>query len=95
MDHARKGHITERNTIRSMGERRDLSWPSRIQNVRDNMSDFGMIYEGRPFSDGLDTCMFKKDCCKCILPEKSTLWGGTQLGARKKVKALLVQPGPG
>ena len=65
-----------------------------IQSVRDNMSDFGMIYEGRPFSDGLDTCMFKKDCCKCILPEKSTLWGGTQEQGRT-TSSPLAQPGPG
>ena len=65
----------------------------RALNVRYNMSDLGMIEEGRPFPDGLE--MFKKDSSKWILPEKSTLWGVTQLGRKKvKLSSHLAQPGP-
>ena len=78
-----KKHIIWRNTVRSMRESRALSWPSRAQYVKEYMSDFGMILEIGPIPYSL---AMNKDCSKWIVAEQSILNGGTQLGAREKIK---------
>ena len=92
MDHERKGHFILGNSVRSKGESGSLSWPNWALSVRHNMSDSGMMSASCPLPDGPD--MFYKDCSKWIMREKSTLYWGTQLGAREKVNLSLGPVGP-
>ena len=81
-----------RNTVRSNGESRSLSWQSRALSVTHNMSDPGMISSSCLSPDGTD--MFCGDHSKWIVKEKSTLCCGTHLGAREKVNLSLGPVGP-
>ena len=60
-----------RNTFRSKGESRSLSWPIRDMSVRHNMSNSIMISASCP--EPGDSDMFYRDCSKSIMREKNTL----------------------
>ena len=70
MDRERKEHLMLKNPVRSKGESRFLSWPSRALSVGHNMSDPGKISARCPSPDGTD--MFHRDCSKWIVGEKNT-----------------------
>ena len=71
MNHERREHFMLRNTVRSKGESRSLSWPVWALSVRHNMSDPGMISASCPSPEGTD--MFYGQNSKWIMREKSTL----------------------
>ena len=56
------------------------------------MSDLGIIQESGSSPEGLE--MFNRGCSKWIMPEKSNLWGATQLGAKEKVSSLMAKVDP-